>query len=40
MGATLFITGILIFFMGIVCDQASATRLQGIERELDSNASS
>ena len=34
-GATLFLSGVLLFFMGILCDQVSATRLQGIERELD-----
>jgi glycosyltransferase involved in cell wall biosynthesis len=35
MGATLFLTGVLVFFMGILADQVSATRLQGIERDLE-----
>jgi glycosyltransferase involved in cell wall biosynthesis len=33
LGATVFLTGLLIFFMGILCDQVSAVRLQGLERE-------
>jgi glycosyltransferase involved in cell wall biosynthesis len=34
-GATLFLTGVLLFFLGILCDQVSATRLYNIERDLD-----
>lgn len=35
LGATIFLAGLTIFFMGILCDQVSATRLQYILQRLE-----
>lgn len=37
LGATTFLAGLIIFFMGILCDQVSATRLQYIDQRLESD---